>query len=89
MERRYLDWLEADGTDLEQTDGIGATETISYLDEFAKSGENFFLAYGLYRPHVPFVAPKAYFDLHEKTDFHSESDDSFLKLYKTCFVIYS
>ena len=75
-----LSWLEADGTDLEQTDGIGATETISYLDEFAKSGENFFLAYGLYRPHVPFVAPKAYFDLHEKTDFSiPESDDSFLQ----------
>ena len=75
-----LSWLEADGTDLEQTDGIGATETISYLDEFAKSGENFFLAYGLYRPHVPFVAPKAYFDLHEKTDFSiPEIDDSFLQ----------
>ena len=75
-----LSWLEADGTDLEQTDGIGATETISFLDEFAKSGENFFLAYGLYRPHVPFVAPKAYFDLHEKTDFSiPESDDSFLQ----------
>ena len=65
---------------MEQTDGIGATETISYLDEFAKSGENFFLAYGLYRPHVPFVAPKAYFHLHEKTDFSiPESDDSFLQ----------
>ena len=75
-----LSWLEADGTDLEQTDGIGATETISFLDEFAKSGENFFLAYGLYRPHVPFVAPKAYFHLHEKTDFSiPESDDSFLQ----------
>ena len=75
-----LSWLEADGTDLEQTDGIGATETISFLDEFAKSGENFFLAYGLYRPHVPFVAPKAYFDLHEKTDFSiPESNDSFLQ----------
>jgi arylsulfatase A-like enzyme len=75
-----LSWLEADGSDLEQTDGLGASETISFLDEFAKSGENFFLAYGLYRPHVPFVAPKAYFDLHEKTDFSlAESDESFLK----------
>jgi arylsulfatase A-like enzyme len=75
-----LSWLEAGGTYLEQTDGIGATETISFLDEFAKSGKNFFLAYGLYRPHVPFVAPKAYFDLHEKTDFSiPESDDSFLQ----------
>ena len=75
-----LSWLEANGSDLEQTDGIGATETISFLDEFAKNGENFFLAYGLYRPHVPFVAPKYYFDLHKKSNFSvPESDDSFLK----------
>ena len=75
-----LSWLEADGSDLEQTDGIGATKTIAILDKFAKSGENFFLAYGLYRPHVPFVAPKSYFNLHKKSDFSvAQSDDSFLK----------
>ena len=58
-----LSWLEAEGTDEEQTDGIGASEAIDFLDRFAKSGEHFFLAYGLYRPHTPFVAPKKYFDL--------------------------
>jgi iduronate 2-sulfatase len=47
-----LSWLAADGTDEEQTDGIGATETIKFLDRFAESGENFFLAFGLYRPHT-------------------------------------
>ena len=62
-----LSWLAADGTDEEQTDGIGANETIKFLDRFAKSGENFFLAYGLYRPHTPYVAPKKYYDLY-KTD---------------------
>jgi len=41
-----LSWFKADGSDEEQTDGIGATETINFLDEFSKSGENFFLAYG-------------------------------------------
>ena len=75
-----LSWLEADGLDSEQTDGIGANETISFLDEFAKSGENFFLAFGLYRPHVPFVAPKAYYDLHKKSDFTIPYyDDGYLK----------
>ena len=64
-----LSWLQAEGTDEEQTDGIGATETIGFLDEFSKSGENFFLAFGLYRPHVPFVAPKSYFDLYNLEDF--------------------
>ena len=64
-----LSWLEADGNDEEQTDGIGATQTIDFLDEFSESGENFFLAFGLYRPHVPFVAPKKYFDLYDAADF--------------------
>lgn len=75
-----LSWLEADGTDEEQTDGIGATETMGFLDEFASSGENFFLAYGLYRPHVPFVAPKAYFDLYKDSDFSVPiSDKAYLE----------
>lgn len=75
-----LSWLEAAGRDEEQTDGIGATETVKFLDEFAQSGENFFLAFGLYRPHVPFVAPKKYFDLYDLEDFKiPESSDTYLK----------
>jgi len=75
-----LSWLAADGTDEEQTDGIGATETIKFLDKFAKSGENFFLAYGLYRPHTPYVAPKKYYDLYETDEIEiPESSDEYLK----------
>jgi len=75
-----LSWLAADGTDEEQTDGIGATETINFLDKFAKSGENFFLAYGLYRPHTPYVAPKKYYDLYETEEIEiPKSSDEYLK----------
>jgi arylsulfatase A-like enzyme len=75
-----LSWLESEGTDSEQTDGIGALETMSFLDEFSKSDENFFLAFGLYRPHVPFVAPKKYFDLYDIDDFQvPESSQEYLK----------
>lgn len=59
-----LSWLAAGGTDEEQTDGIGATEAVRLLREYARDGRSFFLAVGLYRPHTPYVAPRKYFDLY-------------------------
>ena len=43
-----LSWLESDGLDEEQTDGIGAKVTMEFLEKFANNQENFFLAYGLF-----------------------------------------
>lgn len=60
-------YLKADGDDVEQTDGKVVDETIRLL---AKHWEgSFFIAAGLYRPHIPYIAPKRYFDFYslEKT----------------------
>jgi len=55
-----LSFLKAEGTDGEQTDGIGAAEAVRLIE--AHKDRPFFIACGFYRPHCPYVAPRAYFD---------------------------
>ena len=61
-----LGYLADDGEDAEQTDAMVATEAIRLMEE-NKDGP-FFIAAGFFRPHVPSVAPKSYFDLYDLDD---------------------
>jgi len=61
-----LSWLAADGSDEEQTDGVGATAAIEMLERLSKEENPFYLAVGFYRPHTPFVAPKSYFEWYPR-----------------------
>ena len=43
-----------------------AQKTIKDLRRFKESGESFFMACGFFRPHMPFYAPKKYWDLYNR-----------------------
>ncbi len=62
--------VEAEGGDLVHSDGKTATKAVELIQRHARNqkaagpgqAQPFFLAVGFVRPHVPFVAPKAYFE---------------------------
>lgn len=51
--------VKADGDDLAHADGKTAAKAVDLIKQH--KNDPFFLAVGLVRPHVPFVAPKSYF----------------------------
>ncbi|NOR76375.1 MAG: sulfatase-like hydrolase/transferase, partial [Draconibacterium sp.] len=63
----YAEFLDV--PDDAYSDGAIASEGIKILEGFSKSKKPFFLALGFHKPHLPFVAPKKYYDLYEGTEF--------------------
>jgi iduronate 2-sulfatase len=56
----YVVRSDTDGA--EQADHKAAAKAVELLEQRAKDRKPFFLAVGLVRPHVPFVAPASYFE---------------------------
>lgn len=54
----------SDKSDDELPDGATAAEAVKRLHELKSKSEPFFLAVGFLKPHLPFVAPKKYWDLY-------------------------
>ncbi|WP_118194373.1 sulfatase [Albibacterium indicum] len=65
-----------DVTDTDYPDGLTAQLAIDKLDELADEDEPFFLGVGFFKPHLPFNAPKKYWDLYNEDKIPlSESPD--------------
>lgn len=54
----------ADVEDTTYKDGANVKNAVARMAELAKEDDPFFLAVGLSKPHLPFVAPKKYWDLY-------------------------
>ena len=59
----------ADVADDQYPDGAIATEAIRRLRAAKESGVPSFIALGFLKPHLPFCAPKKYWDLYDRADF--------------------
>jgi arylsulfatase A-like enzyme len=64
----------ADVPDATYSDGVIADEAIAILRQM--QGKPFFLAVGFLKPHLPFIAPKKYWDLYDR-DAISMASNSF------------
>ena len=66
----------ADVNDQKYADGKRAQKAAELLKQLADSKQDkpFFLAVGLTKPHLPFVAPKKYWDLYQRDQFKMPSN---------------
>lgn len=63
----------ADVPDDTYHDGKMTGMAIDLLDSLSKNKNPFFLAVGFLKPHLPFVAPKKYWDLYKRDEFEISS----------------
>jgi iduronate 2-sulfatase len=61
-------WESADVDDQAYADGRIATEGIRRLQGYKRDDKPFFLALGFTKPHLPFCAPRKYWDLYDPND---------------------
>jgi arylsulfatase A-like enzyme len=64
----------ADVPDSEYPDAQIAAKAIDDLRRLKVRADPFFLAVGFYKPHLPFVAPKKYWDLYNRDDIQLPSN---------------
>jgi len=65
-----------DATDDAYPDGKVAAAAVDALSRLSKEKKPFFLAVGMRKPHLPFTAPKRYWDMFEGRRFRRSSEES-------------
>jgi len=65
----------ADVADEGYRDGKLAKLAVETLEKLSRSGQPFFLAVGFFKPHLPFNAPKSYWDLYDPEVFEPGFSD--------------
>ena len=69
VSERYKPSVEcADVSDDAYMDGQICNNALKYMEELSETGKPFFLAVGFKRPHLPFAAPKKYWDLYKRDE---------------------
>lgn len=77
--RWYLKLVATEAPDVADDayyDGAQTTAAIGKLAELKAGGQPFFAAVGFYRPHLPFNAPKRYWDLYDRARLPLASDSA-------------
>lgn len=67
-------WEAADVSDEEYPDGKLANRAIEKLVALRSAAKPFFMAVGFFKPHLPFNAPKRYWDLYDPSIFDHQDD---------------
>lgn len=65
----------ADVPDVDHPDGLAAKWAVESLEELAKDDKPFFLAAGFFKPHLPFSAPKKYWDMYDPDEIEMPDND--------------
>lgn len=68
-EKKQAAFEAADVADEAYPDGKLANQAVETLEKLKQDGGPFFLAVGFFKPHLPFNAPKKYWDLHDRAAF--------------------
>lgn len=58
----------ADVSDEAYNAGLYTIQTLKNIEKIQKTGKPFFVGVGYQKPHLPFVAPKKYWDLYKRED---------------------